>query len=103
MKTWTCTIAAACVGFTTLAAPVMAQPIVRESRAVSYAGLDLNTPEGQKLLEQRAESAARAVCAYNEPVTGSRMRQEARACFAKARATAREKVAAVIEDHRRGG
>lgn len=103
MKTLTLTLAAASIGFAGIAAPAMANTPEKKSASVSYAGLDLNTIEGQELLEQRVEIAARRVCGYNQAPTGTRMRNEARDCLAKARASARQQVAAIIEDQRRGG
>ncbi len=103
MKTWTLAIAAASVGFTGLAAPAMAGTEIKTSETVSYAGLDLNTIEGQKMLEQRVESAARRVCGYNEARTNTRLRGDAKSCLVKARASARQQAAAIIEDQRRGG
>lgn len=104
MKTLTLTLAAASIGFAGIAAPAMADDIEKKTISVSYAGLDLNTIEGQEMLEQRVELAARRVCDYDRTQTGSRIRStKARECLAKARASARQQVAAVIEDQRRGG
>ena len=103
MKTFTLAIAAASVAITGIAAPAFAGDTVRKTQEVSYKGLDLNTAEGQKLLEQRVEIAARRVCDYHARPTSTRLRKESRACLAKARANARAQVAAVIEDERRGG
>ena len=103
MKTWTLTIAAAAVGFAGIATPAMADTPEKKTASVSYAGLDLNTIEGQELLEQRVEIAARRVCGYDRAPTGTRMRSDARECLAKARASGRQQVAAIIEDQRRGG
>ena len=104
MKTLTLTLAAASIGFAGIAAPAMAGTPEKKTISVSYAGLDLNTIEGQKLLEQRVEIAARRVCDYDRAPSGTRMRSaEARKCLAKARASASQQVAAVIEDQRRGG
>ena len=103
MKTLTLTLVAASLGFTGIAAPAMAGETIRKTETVSYKGLDLNTAEGQKMLEQRVEIAARRVCDYNARPTSTRLRQDSRECLAKARANARAQVAAVIEDERRGG
>lgn len=103
MKKLTLALTAAAVTLTSAAAPAFAGEVVRKTTTVSYKGLDLNTIEGQKLLEQRVEIAARRVCDYNARPTATHQRREARNCLAKARANAREQVAAIIEDQRRGG
>ena len=103
MKTLTLALAAASVDFAGIAAPAFAGDTIRKTQSVSYKGLDLNTAEGQKMLEQRVEIAARRVCDYNGRPTSTRLRKDTRACLAKARANARAQVAAVIEDERRGG
>ena len=103
MKTLTLTLAAASIGFAGIAAPAMAGNTEKTTMSVSYAGLDLNTIEGQKLLEQRVEIAARRVCNYNRTQTGTLIRTKTRECLAKARASASQQVAAIIEDQRRGG
>ncbi|MEO0698943.1 MAG: UrcA family protein, partial [Pseudomonadota bacterium] len=78
MKTLTLTLAAASIGFAGIAAPAMADNTEKTTMTVSYAGLDLNTIEGQKLLEQRVEIAARRVCNYNRTQTGTLIRTKAR-------------------------
>ncbi|MGB3470643.1 MAG: UrcA family protein [Erythrobacter sp.] len=103
MKTWTLAIAAASVGLTGMATPAFADTADKKVEHVSFEGLDLNSMEGQKMLEQRVEIAARRVCGYNSGPTGTRMRRDAQVCLTKARASARQQVAAVIEDQRRGG
>ena len=102
MKTWTLALAAASVGFAGITAPAMAGNEEKTTLDVSYAGLDLNTIEGQKMLEQRVEIAARRVCGYDRTATGTRQRA-ARACLVKARESAKKQVAAIIEDQQRGG
>lgn len=103
MKTWTLALAAASIGLAGITTPAMAGTTITKTMEVSYAGLNLNTVEGQKALEQRVEIAARRVCGYDSGLTSTRMRTEARDCIAKARASANKQVAAVIEDQRRGG
>lgn len=102
MKTWTLALATAALGVTGMATPAFADTI-KKTVEVSHKGLDLNTIEGQKLLDQRVEVAARRVCDYYSARRDIRQRRDAQACIAKARAGAREQVAAVIEDQRRGG
>lgn len=103
MKTLTLTLATAAIGLAGITAPAFAGDTIRKTETVSYKGLDLNTAEGQEMLEQRVEIAARRVCDYNSRPTSTRLRKDARECLTKARANAREQVAAVIEDERRGG
>ena len=102
MKTWTLALAAASIGFAGITAPAMAGNVEKTSANVSYAGLDLNTVEGQKLLDQRVEIAARRVCGFDRSITGTRLR-DARKCLVKARESAKQQVAAIIEDQQRGG
>jgi UrcA family protein len=71
---------------------------------VSLAGLDLDTPEGQRLLDQRIDRAARAVCDRDEAVTGTRLKSSAgQACYEKARANAKRQVTIVMAGRQRGG
>ena len=103
MKSLTLALAAASISVSGIAAPAFAGETIRKPTTVEYADLNLNTAAGQKTLEQRVEIAARRVCDYNGRPTSTRMRKESRACLVKARSTAREQVAAIIEDQRRGG
>lgn len=102
MKTFA--IAAASLGLVMTATPAFAGQDQFHTQSVSTAGLDLSTAEGQRMLEQRIERAARNVCFANEARTGSRlMSREVRTCLADARASARQQVAVIIEDQQRGG
>jgi|GEM_PF-923202 len=106
MKTLTKTIAtaAAALGLACAAAPALAADRQTTSVDVSLEGIDLSTEAGQKELERKIERAVRAVCRTTHDNTGTRiMSQEARACLANARNQAREQVAAIVEDQRRGG
>lgn len=88
----------------TAAAPAFAQDIDRMTVSVSYADLNLATPEGQKALDQRVEKAVRTVCRTTNPATGTRlMSNDALACLANARAEAKQKVAAIMTNEQRGG
>ena len=60
---------------------------------------------GERFVAKAAfERAARNVCGYDELGVGTRIRSnESRECLVKARANARQQVAAIIEDQRRGG
>ena len=100
----TLAIATASLGLVFTATPALAGPAELPAQKVSTAGLDLSSPEGQQMLERRIESAAREVCQADNIRTGTRIRSSAvRECLAKARASAEQQVAAIIEDQRRGG
>jgi len=100
MKTFA--LAAAVIGL--VATPAFAGPEKGPSTSVSYAGLDLSTTEGQKLLEQRIDIAARRMCQLDQLPTGTRIISSAhRSCYAKAKASAKSQVAIAIADQRRGG
>ena len=100
----TLALATATIGLALTASPALAGEVDLPPKEVSIAGLDLDTAEGQRMLDERIERAARDVCRVDEPRVGTRIRSnEARACLAKARAGAKQQVAAIIEDQRRGG
>lgn len=100
----TLAIAAATIGLAFTATPALAGPDELPREEVSVAGLDLATPEGQRMLEQRIDRAAREVCQVDSIRTGTRIRSHAaQTCLAKARASAQQQVATIIEDQRRGG
>ncbi|MFU7527072.1 UrcA family protein [Qipengyuania sp. ASV99] len=97
-------IATAALGLIMTTSPALADPQERVSQNVSIAGIDLDTAEGQRMLEQRIDRAAREVCRVNHINTGTRIPSHAaRECAAKARGSARQQVAAIIENQRRGG
>ncbi|WP_298470816.1 UrcA family protein [uncultured Erythrobacter sp.] len=98
----TIVLAAAALGL--VATPAFAGPAKGESTSVSFAGLDLETAEGQKILQARIDSAARSVCQVDRIRTGTRLKSsEARDCYAKARASAKRQVATAIADQQFGG
>ena len=100
----TLAITAAAIGLAITATPALAQPEERATMRVSTAGLDLNTLEGQRILEGRIDRAARQVCAVDRISIGTRVVSSAkRDCVAKARASAEQQMATLIEDQRRGG
>lgn len=87
-----------------LTAPALAGTTESRSQTISVEGLDLSTPAGQRLLDQRIERAARSVCQSERTRTGTRMQSRAaRDCLKIARASARKQVAAMIESRRQGG
>lgn len=72
--------------------------------SVEYGDLDLTGAKGQAALERRVLAAVNQVCEANNPSTGSRIvPADKRRCLAAARKSAKEQVAAIIEDARRGG
>lgn len=97
-------IATAALGLAFTASPALAGSNEYQSMDVSYAGLDLSTIEGQRLLEQRVEIAARKVCGYDDRQVGTLIRsKEVRDCVANARASARQDVATILQERQRGG
>ena len=100
----TLAIATASIGLVFTATPALAGPEELPTQKVSIAGIDLATPEGQRILERRIENAAREVCQADRIRTGTRIRSTAsNECLVKARASAEQQVAAIMEDQRRGG
>lgn len=73
---------------------------------LSYDDLDLSTIDGQRELDRRIDKLAKTMCGANKRVTGTRIRENSRAiseCVEAARASAKQQMAAIIEDQRRGG
>ncbi|MEO0462554.1 MAG: UrcA family protein [Pseudomonadota bacterium] len=101
--------ASAAMAIAAIALPTTAiagEPIIVDAPTtkVSTAGLDLNTMEGRKMLDGRIDRAAREICGYNIALTGSRFRMaESRKCVAKAKASTKQQVAALVADKRLGG
>lgn len=84
---------AALVGLALTATPSLAKNV-----EVRYADLNLATVEGQKVLEQRIDRAARDACGYGGSVTGTRIpSSQARACYREALDSAKTAMAAKIE------
>lgn len=97
-------LTAASIALVATAAPAIAGPLDAPTQKVSFADLDLSTPEGQAALDRRIDAAARDVCHLDDMRTGTRLKaQERKRCYAKARASAENQVAAIIEDRQRGG
>ncbi|WP_298306546.1 UrcA family protein [uncultured Erythrobacter sp.] len=100
----TLAIASATLALAFTASPALASSSDLPTKDVSYADLNLNTPQGQARLETRLESAARSVCRSHERRSGTRIRSpHLDACLANARASAKKQMAAVMADQRRGG
>lgn len=97
-------LATASIGLALSASPALAGPEDLPTQVISTAGLDLDTPEGQQMLDERINRAARQVCQIDEMPTGTRIRSmAARDCLAKATASAKRQVATIVENERRGG
>ena len=100
----TLAIATAAIGLVLTATPTLANEGAPRSQNISFAGIDLASEAGQRMLEQRLEIAARSVCSFDEHTVGTRIRSnESRTCLVKARASAKRQVAALIEANQRGG
>jgi UrcA family protein len=86
------------------AAITFAVPAAAESMSVKYDDLDLTTATGQKQLAQRLDKAAREVCGMTDQRTGTRMTSpDTRKCYADARASAKERFAAIMSGSQAGG
>lgn len=86
-----------------LAGTMPNQGVVRTVTVPTH-DLDLGTATGQRVLDNRVERAVRSVCRTTSLENGSRtMSQDALNCLAKARADARQQVAALVSDEQRGG
>ncbi len=78
-------------------------PVVKTVSVPTH-DLDLGTVKGQRMLDNRVERAVRTVCRSTSLENGSRiLSQDAQNCLAKARADARQQVAALVSDEQRGG
>lgn len=75
-----------------------ATPSLAKDVEVRYADLNLATAEGQKVLAQRIDRAARDACGYGETTTGSRVpSSQARSCYRKALDSAKTMMATRID------
>lgn len=76
----------------------------QRTAGVSYADLDLATEEGITQLDNRIDRAARRVCDYNRPETGTRIRNtDTRVCYLQAKRSFEVRFAAIIRDAQLGG
>lgn len=97
-------ITAATIGLAVSATPAFAGDSELPTQVISTDGLDLDTAEGQRLLDERINRAAREVCQIDQTRTGTRIRSmAARDCLAKATASAKRQVAAMAATEQRGG
>lgn len=102
MKTFA--LATAALGLAFTAAPAFAGPADAPAQKINLEGLNLETASGQQMLDKRIERAAKSVCRVNQVRTGTRLRaSQARACVAKAKASAKRQVAATAKQQRLGG
>lgn len=86
------------------ATPALAGNAELPTETVSTAGLDLGTAEGQRMLDERIDRAARRVCRVDTIKIGTRIQSPAnRECVVKARASARKQMTMIIEKQQRGG
>ncbi|QFT76395.1 UrcA family protein [Erythrobacter sp. THAF29] len=100
----TLALAAATAALAATATPALAGPAEYPVEKVSVAGLDLDSPEGQKMLDQRINRAAKKVCRVADIRTGTRLRSsEVSKCYAKAKASAKSQVASILAERRLGG
>lgn len=97
-KTFAAALALTAGAFATL--PAAAAP---DSRVVRYDDLNLASPAGVERLERRIEQAARSVCGFSNSRTGPGEFAASRACLARAKARAREQMAAIDTDQTLGG
>ena len=97
-------IAAAAVGLAVTATPALAGNSIVKTVEVTAVGLDLSTPEGQRILDKRVEAAAREVCGVETISTGTRIKSlNERSCYRKALAGAKRQVATAVADQQLGG
>jgi UrcA family protein len=91
-------VAAAGFAFGAIAAATAPAPAFAKEVEVRYSDLNLSTPEGQKKLDRRIDTAARSACGLNTSTTGSRLRSaDATDCYAKARENVRKQVAGAVD------
>ena len=68
-----------------------------QTMQVKFDDLNLSTPAGQEVLQQRIKSAAREICGMDEKATGTRIRStEASRCYNQAVGSANAAVAAAV-------
>ena len=93
------------IALTAIATALTALPAsAQSSMVVPYRDLNLNSAEGQQVLELRIDQAARKLCRYDEVRTGSRARsKESQVCYREAKAQAKKQFALVVEAQQLGG
>ncbi len=101
-------LSAAAMAAALIASPALAGTPAKDTGAqsmvIKYSDLNLATAEGQERLERRINAAARKVCNIDRQRTGTRIQSaKNKACYAKARKSARNQMASLISETRRGG
>ncbi|MEM7665352.1 MAG: UrcA family protein [Pseudomonadota bacterium] len=97
-------LAAATVGLAVTATPAFAGSTDKQSIDVSFADLNLSTPEGQETLDKRIKTAARKACGLDQVRTGTRIKSSsATNCYNNAMTSVKRQVAAAVADQQRGG
>lgn len=92
------TLALSLLGAAIVATPASAQTDAGQSLTVQFDDLNLSTPEGQKALDKRIETAAREVCGVDKKRTGTRIQSSARKqCLEEARASVKSQVAELVK------
>ncbi|MBX7528217.1 UrcA family protein [Qipengyuania vesicularis] len=93
---------------TTIALLALATPAVaaedQSGFTIEYKDLNLGTEEGQKVLMERIDDAARTACEFNRSRTGSRLRSgDVKRCYKEAKKQAMAQFATLIEENAVGG
>ncbi len=89
---------------TAAGAALVASPAAAEQVSIKYKDLNLATSEGQQILEQRIDFAAKRVCEIGRATTGSRMpSREAQVCYDETKAAAAKQIAALVSKNGLGG
>ncbi len=71
------------------------------SVAVQYSDLNLATAQGQAVLEQRLDRAARQVCRVDEVRVGTRIRsRDAQLCYNETKRDLEQQIAAAVKEER---
>jgi UrcA family protein len=99
------TVALAAFGLVgTAITPALATDGETKTVGITFSDLDLATPQGQKILDERIERAVREACSASSMTTGTRIQSsEHRACVAQGRAQARQQIAKIAQNPQRGG
>ena len=95
-------VAAAAVGLALVASPAFAGNVAFHTETVSVEGIDLNTAEGQRIMERRINEAVRHVCQADNAYHTAMERSSARKCAEAARSDAHNQVAALRERQKNG-
>ncbi len=101
--TKTIALAAAC-GLAITATPALAGVDDKPAAGIEFRDLNLSTPEGQAVLDQRIDLAARKICRIDQVNTGTRIRsRDSQRCYKTAIKSAKAQVAERVREDRRGG